>query len=88
MKTITCPYCGKVAATLLLGRPTSNIGVIKVCDTLRLCCSVPLAAGELGCSRAYIYKVLKANGMTPADFIKKHATKDTRLLHKRNENER
>ena len=87
MKTITCPYCGKVAATLLLGRPTSNIGVIKVCDALRLCRSVPLAAGKLGCSRAYIYKVLKANGMTSTEIIKGNATKDTRLLHKGIEND-
>ena len=71
---ITCPYCGKVAAT--------NIGVTKVCDALRLCRTVPLAAGELECSRAYIYKVLKANGLTPAAIIKENATKDTRLLHK------
>ena len=82
MKTITCPYCGKVAATLLLGRPTSNIGVTKVCDALRLCRTVPLAAEKLGCSRAYIYKVLKANGLTPAAIIKENATKDTRLLQK------
>jgi len=82
MKTITCPYCGKVAATLLLGRPTSNIGVTKVYDALKLCRSVPLAAGKLGCSRAYIYKVLKANGMTSPEIIKGNATKDTRLLHK------
>jgi len=87
MKTITCPYCGKVAATLLLGRPTSNIGVIKVCDVLRLCRSVPLAAEKLGCSRAYIYKILKADGLTPAAIIKDNATKDTRLLHKGIEND-
>ena len=36
---------------------------------------VALAAAEsLGCSRALIYKVLKANGMTPADVIKGKVT--------------
>jgi hypothetical protein len=71
MKMVTCPYCGKVAATLLLGRPVSNIGVTKVCDTLRLYRSVPVAAEKLGCSRAYIYKVLKAEGLTAKDMIKR-----------------
>ncbi|GAJ04932.1 unnamed protein product, partial [marine sediment metagenome] len=37
--------------------------------------------GKLGCSRALVYKVLKANGLTPADVIKGLATKDNRLLH-------
>jgi hypothetical protein len=80
--TRTCPYCGKVAAALRIGRAATNIGVTEVCDALRLCRSAPLAAEKLGRSRALIYKVLKANGLTPADVIKENATKDTRLLHK------
>ncbi len=71
MKVITCPHCGKVAATLLLGRSASNIGVTKVCDALRLCRSVPAAAEKLGCSRAYIYKVLKYNGLTVKEVLTK-----------------
>jgi hypothetical protein len=43
---------------------------------------VTATAKKLNCSRAYIYKVLKANGLTPAVIIKENATKDTRLLHK------
>ena len=64
------------------GRRPLNIAVLKVYDALRLHRSVLTAANELGCSRAYIYKVLKADGLTPAAVIKELATKDTRLLHK------
>ncbi len=81
MKVITCPYCGKVAATLGIGRAATNIVVTDICDALRLYRSVPTAAEKLGCSRALVYKVLKANGLTPADVIKGLATKDNTLLN-------
>jgi molybdenum-dependent DNA-binding transcriptional regulator ModE len=71
MKMVTCPYCGKVAATLSLGRPVLDIGVINVCDALRLYRSVSVAAEKLGCSRAFIYKVLKAEGLIAKDMIKR-----------------
>ena len=45
--------------------------VINVCDALRAHRDVLTVAKELGCSRGYIYKVLKANGLTPADVINK-----------------
>ena len=64
------------------GRRPLNIVVTKVCDALRLHRSVLAAANELGCSRAYIYKVLKADGVTPASVIRGLATKDNILLHK------
>jgi len=66
----------------VFGRRPLNIPVNKVYDALRLHSSVTEAANELGCSRAYIYKVLKAAGLKPAAAIKGHATKDNRLLHK------
>jgi len=69
MKVITCPHCGKVAATLGIGRAASNIAVTDICDALRLCRSVPAAAEKLGCSRALVYKILKANGLTVKDII-------------------
>ena len=51
------------------GRRPLNIVVTKVCDALRLHRSVLVAANSLGCSRAYIYKVLKANGLKLKDVI-------------------
>ena len=56
---IECPYCGKPVAVNGFGRPRLNIPVNKVCDALQLHHSVTAAARELGCSRGYIYKVLK-----------------------------
>ena len=79
---VQCPHCGGTVAVNGFGRRPLNIVVTKVCDALRLHRSVLAAANELGCSRAYIYKVLKADGLTPADVIKGLATKDNRLLHK------
>ncbi len=83
MKVITCPYCGKVAATLGIGRAATNITVTDIYDALRHHRNIPAVAESLGCSRALVYKVLKANGLTPAEVIKGLATKDTTLLHKR-----
>ena len=88
MKVIVCPHCGKVAATLGIGRAATNIVVTDICDALRLHRSILAAAESLGCSRALIYKVLKANGMTPADVIKGHTTKGTTLLNKGANNDR
>jgi hypothetical protein len=79
---VCCPHCGKLVVVNGLGRKAFNMPVIKVCDALRLHRSVSTAAVALGCSPAYVYKVLKADGLTPADVIKQVATKDTRLLHK------
>lgn len=74
MKVITCPHCGKVAATIGIGRAATNIVATDIYDALRLYCSVPAAAESLGCSRGLIYKILKANGMTPAEVIEGKAT--------------
>lgn len=79
---VQCPHCGGTVAVNGIGRKPLNIAVNNVCDALKLHRSVLAAANELGCSRAYIYKVLKANGMTPADVIKGLATKDNRMLYK------
>jgi len=64
MMTVVCPHCGRVAATIGIGRPSSNIGVTVICDNLRLHRSVAVAAKTLGCSRALVYKLLKVNGLT------------------------
>ena len=71
---VQCPHCGGTVAVNGFGRRPLNIVVTKVCDALRLHCSVLAAANELGCSRAYIYKVLKANGFTVAGVIKGKVT--------------
>lgn len=82
MKVITCPYCGKVAATLGIGRAATNIVVTDVCDALQSTGNIRAAAVKLGCSRALIYKILKANDITPVEVINSLATKDSRLLYK------
>ncbi len=71
---IQCPNCGKAVMVNNLGRKPFNIPVNNVYDALRLHRSVLAAAEKLGCSRAYIYKVLKADGLTVADIIKGKAT--------------
>ena len=67
---VFCPNCGKTVVVGGLGRKAFNMPVKNVCDALRLHRSVPAAANSLGCSRAYIYKVLKARGLTVKDVIK------------------
>lgn len=66
---IECPNCHEVIVVGSLGRKPLDMPVIKVCDALRLHSSVQAAAESLGCSRGLVYKILKANGMTPADVM-------------------
>ena len=67
---VQCPNCGETIAVNGIGRKPLNIVVTKVCDALQLYRSAPLAANELGCSRAYIYKVLKTHGLKAQEVIK------------------
>jgi hypothetical protein len=61
---VECPHCGK---TIDLGRGTGrkplNISVKFVCDALQKHGTVAAAASELGCSRGYVYKILKEAGI-------------------------
>ncbi len=66
---VRCPNCGETIAVNGIGRKPFNMPVTEVCDALRQHRSVLAAANSLGCSRAYIYKVLKAGGMTVKDII-------------------
>ena len=69
---ITCPNCGSkvpIAKMNKLGRKALNISVKNICDTLRDCRDIALAAEKLGCSRGYIYKVLKSAGLSPRQVI-------------------
>ena len=58
---VQCPHCGNtVDLGRVTGRKPLNITVKNVCDALQAHGTVTAAARELGCSRGYIYKVLKA----------------------------
>ena len=70
MKT-QCPKCGEPIVLNRLGRKPLAIPVTIVCDTLKACSSVDAAAEKLNCSRAYIYKVLKANNLTLKEVLKR-----------------
>ena len=67
---IICPECKNVIVVQGLGRKSFTITVINVCDALQLCHSVPAAANELGCSPAYIYKVLKQNNLKAVEVMR------------------
>ena len=74
MVEVTCPKCGKkITVKGIGGRKPKDIPVIFVCDKLRVTRSVERAAEELGCSRGYIYKVLKNQGTIPKDVIEAKA---------------
>lgn len=61
---IKCPHCGSDVPVRGIGRKPLAIPVSKVCDVLRNSSTVQVAAKELGCSRAYIYKVIHMTGMS------------------------
>ncbi len=74
---VQCPHCGKSVVVNGLGRRPLSIPVNNICDRLSRHHSIVLAARELGCSRGYIYKVLKAHGMSPKALTEgSHSVKD------------
>ena len=77
---VQCPHCGKTVTVNDLGRKRLNIPLKNISDCLQAHRNVVTAANELGCSPAYIFGVIKANGLKLKDVIS--ATKDTSLLHK------
>ena len=68
---VSCPFCGNEVIVRGLGRKPFNVPVTNVCDRLRLHRDVDKAAESLGCSKGYLYKVLKAEGLKMKDIIKK-----------------
>jgi hypothetical protein len=62
-----CKLCGRG----MPGRKPFRISVKNICDALELYHSVALAAQELGCSRALVYKVLTDHGLRVQDVIRK-----------------
>ena len=81
---VRCPHCGETIVVNGLGRKRLNIPLKNVSECLQAHRDVVTAANELGCSQAYIFGVLKANGLKLKDVISGTglATKDNRLLHK------
>jgi hypothetical protein len=68
---VVCQNCGEVVIVSGLGRKAFNVPVTIICDKLRVCKDVGKAAELLDCSPAYLYKVLKAEGLKTKDIIKK-----------------
>ena len=66
---VQCPYCGNSVEVNGLGRKPLNIPVINVYDAIKRYHNVPAAAVSLGCSRGYVYKVLKQHRMTVRDIV-------------------
>ena len=66
---IRCPSCGRDVVVEGLGRKPLDITVKNVCDALQKHHNIMAVAEELGCSRAYIYRVLKKNNLSLRDFM-------------------
>ena len=67
---IQCPNCGKPVVVNGLGRKRLNIPLKNVCESLQAHRSVVAAAQELNCSEAYIFGVLRANGLKLKDVCR------------------
>ncbi len=68
MKT-QCPNCGESVVVNGLGRKPLNIRLKNIRECLKRQRSIRVAAEELGCRQAYIFRVLKANGLRLKDII-------------------
>ena len=66
---VQCPHCGKSVVVNGLGRKPLNIPLKNVYESLKAHRNVAAAAQELKCSQAYIFAVLKANGLKLKDII-------------------
>ena len=67
---VQCPNCGKSVVLNGLGRKPLNITLKNVCEALQTHHNIAAAARALGCSPAYIFGVLKANGLKLKDVVK------------------
>ena len=68
---VKCPNCGEILVVKGIGRKPLNIPLKNVCESLRTRRSVLTAAQELGCSPAYIFGMLKTNGLKLKDVLKR-----------------
>lgn len=67
---VICPKCGEKVGVNGLGRKPLGIPLKNVCDAIQAHGSVAGAASELGCSRGYIHKLLKTNGLSLKDVVR------------------
>ena len=65
---VQCPHCGKPVPVKGIGRKPLGIPVVFICDALKRHPTMKEAALELGCSRGYVYKVLKEAGLTAREL--------------------
>ena len=70
---VWCLNCGSPVVVNGLGRKPLNIPLKNVCESLRIHRNVVAAAQELNCSEAYIYKILKDNGLKLKEAINNRA---------------
>ncbi|MCX6008052.1 MAG: hypothetical protein NTZ34_12450 [Chloroflexi bacterium] len=68
-KLFTCPDCDEIGEVKGIGRKSLTIPRKNVCEAIQTHRSVAGAAQELGCSQAYIFHVLKTNGLTLMDVF-------------------
>jgi hypothetical protein len=66
---IKCRHCGNSIEVNGLGRKRLNLSLKNVCECLEVHHNVMMAASELRCSPAYIFGVLKKNGLKLKDVI-------------------
>lgn len=66
---VQCPRCGSTVPVHGLGRKRLNIPLKNILDALQKHRSIIPAARELQCSPAYIFKTLKANGLTVKNLV-------------------
>ena len=70
---VKCPHCGKPVAVNGLGRKPLNIPLKNILECLKKHRSIEATAIELCCSEAYIFGVLKANGLKLKYVINKQS---------------
>jgi hypothetical protein len=68
---VQCPNCGKSVEVKGFGRKPLNIPLKNIYESLQVHRNVGVAAQELGCSQAYIFGALKANGKKLKDLTGK-----------------
>jgi hypothetical protein len=64
---VVCQHCGQEIVVNGLGRKPLNIPLKNICEALQALGNVEAVAQKLECSPGYIFKVLKANGLTLND---------------------